>query len=386
MKTSESSPNREFPKSIFVILSTISFLYYSLQLLLNYQRGGNEWKQGDWLINSENGPIRRSFTGDLFIWISDLTGANILVPVIATQILFALLLYVAIVRLIKFDKTNVLLLLALSISFFIFFWTANPQGSGRKEVIAFAAMALIALALRNKSVVLSIVGFLLFSISVLGHEAMILFLPALTAAYILCFNNLRNDTIIHVCFFVSSIASLIAFYFALTNSGSSNVSMICEPLIARGALPEICDGAIKFLENDMKYGMEAVLERVDPYVIFQLLIGYSLALAPAIYVATISSNKKLSFSIIVLSGLPFLPLYVFAVDFGRWVNFHIFSIFFLFAAAMSSKRITFDKPLGARVLILAFLVGALITYSHTRSLILGGAVSRVAGSVISVLN
>ena len=375
----------DFPVFLFAAIATVSFINFSIKIFRDFQSGGNPWKQGDWLINSENGPIRRSFSGDFMIWLSDLFDLHVVTPVVISQILIAFVLYIATYRLVVDDKSRVLALLAFSASFFMFFWVGDPYGAGRKELIAFAAMVLIAIALNYRNQTLAFLGFFLFPVSVLCHEAMILFLPAVAGVYAFYFNKIKSSKLFHICFFLSVSTSLIAFYIALKSSEVSDYTLVCQPLTARGAHPDLCSGAIKWLEHDVNHAMEQVRNMFRYRAPYDFVVGYLVALAPALFVAVVSNNKALSFALIVFSGLPFLPLYAFAVDYGRWISFHSFSVFLLFSSAIASGKLVFEKPIKDRVYITAFTLGAVICHLHVSHIYLGGSVRRLATDAIGFL-
>ena len=71
---------------IAVILGTVLF-YLLYQLFLDFSLGGNNWKQGDWLINELSEPVRRGLFGSAVLRISDVIGLNPLLLLILFQAL-----------------------------------------------------------------------------------------------------------------------------------------------------------------------------------------------------------------------------------------------------------------------------------------------------------
>lgn len=328
--------------------------------------------------------MRRSISGDILIWISDLININILIVVTITQTILITILYFVTYTLIKEDSTGALSLIAMSSSFFLFFWVADPQGSGRKEIITFTAMILISIALRNQSLFILFTGSIIFTISVLTHEAMILFLPVVIAALIIYIDVIEKKIYYNIIFAITAGASLAAFYFALSHPRISDSSVVCQPLIERGAQPEICEGAIEWLEYDLQFGIERVHSFLSAPLFLDLIIGYMVALAPALYLATLSTNRKLAFLMIILSFFPLLPLYLFAIDYGRWISFHLFSIFFLFSIAISSKKIILKRKIGFNTIIAACLISAFFSHNHTMGIYWGGIARRLASDILKL--
>ena len=76
--------------TIFCIGSLLlAALYILQQSVQNYQDGGDLWKQGDWLINSELGPVRRAFLGNIILRISDISNTS---PLLITWLIQVILL------------------------------------------------------------------------------------------------------------------------------------------------------------------------------------------------------------------------------------------------------------------------------------------------------
>lgn len=382
----KGSADLSFVKTIhylFFLIAAISFSFFSISVLNDYFVGGEPYKQGDWLINSENGPVRRALTGDLFIWISDATGLNLLLVVALAQILVAFFLYFLVAILVAGDGTGALVLLALSSAFFIFFWTGDPQGAARKELITFTSMSAMAIAVNRRNSFLLILGAIIFPISVLAHEAMVLFLPVLALVYALSFKEMRDWRAFHIAFALVVALSLVAFVLALINNDTPDFTMVCSPLVERGLSPELCTGAIRWLEGGVTDGVQSVFDRIGLRMVTDLSIGYAVALLPALYVALSSNDIRLALIVTILPGIFFAPLFTFAVDYGRWISFHIFSIFFIFSILLRSHRLSIKRPLSPYAFLIFGIIGALLSHYHTRGLYWGGSVRRMASEFLN---
>ena len=132
------------------VLGATYFLATSLllaNLLRDMLTGGNSWKQADWLVNSEEVFVRRGLFGSGLLRLSDLLAVKPLLLVGALQaILMLALIGATIVAARRSGLTDRVLLLLLSPGFFVLFWAADPQGSLRKEMIVYLALAALALA------------------------------------------------------------------------------------------------------------------------------------------------------------------------------------------------------------------------------------------------
>ena len=268
---------------------------------------------------------------------SDQTGLELLLLVCLTQVLLAALLHAFVLKLVINDESGALMLIALSSSFFVFFWMADQQGSARKELLAFLAMALFVSGLIGRNAFPLVLGSVLFVASIAAHEGMIFFLPILAVAYLIARQSLKDWLLFHVIFALTIVLSVIVFFLALTQSQVSDHMVICQPLLDRGLVESICQGAISWLESDLVSELNYVASTTDLSSMIYLVIGYAIALLPLIYIAMISDNWKMAMSVAIAPLVVFLPLYFVAIDHGRWISFHVFSSFILFALALSAN-------------------------------------------------
>jgi len=87
-------PEPRHKTSIIVgLLAATSAAYVLLHLIRDVWNGGHAWKQGDWLINSENVVVRRSLSGDVILAISDVLDISPLFVVAGVQAALVILLY-----------------------------------------------------------------------------------------------------------------------------------------------------------------------------------------------------------------------------------------------------------------------------------------------------
>ncbi len=367
------------PQRAIDILLTISFLYISLQVLLDYKRGGQPYKQGDWLINNLGGDIRRGHLGSAIIYISDILGSSPLLIVVLIQIITLLVLFITF-RLLTSSISSplVLVLLVISPAIFTIFWVADSGGSVRKELLVFAGLSLCALGTVRKSPVFFWPGVLFLCIGFVSHEAQVLFVP--TFLGILFISGLFKTTpkqAFTACVIVFCAANF-SIYFSLKNSQALDTTLICAPLIERGLDRSICDGAITWLGNDITYGFQRVITRLNPIRLVGFLISYIAALAPFIYLITISRHSMKGVIALFATALPFVPLYIIAVDWGRWMSFHVFSMTILVVCAMKSNKIRLNKEPSSVYIFSLVALSLIVSPKHTIGIRFGGVLERLA--------
>lgn len=385
MHEGERASDNSIPHALLRHVSGIylffSFAYISLRVALDYRAAGNAWKQGDWLINNAAGPVRRGPFGSAIISISDFANLNPLLLVSAIQLaLLAILFFAFLILLAEIRSAPIVLLLAISSAIFTVFWAADPQGSVRKELIAFAGITIYGIGALQKNWALLWLGVALFCVATVAHEAMVLFAPTFLA--IAAFSGLHKESAIQSTISIATVFcfSAFAFIFAIRHSGAEDTAQICAALTARGLNDAICAGAIRWLSYDSAYGFEQVISRVGLRSGGGFLISYAAALAPFAYLIWLSKQRVLMCIALILLALPFVPLYIVAVDWGRWMSFHVFSVTVVFACAIIKNRFEIQRSVNLYYVLSLVSLAVLISPRHTIGVIWGGAV-REAGSI-----
>ena len=344
-----------------------SFLSASFAIVLIYHfwdisAGGNDWKQGDWLINVETTHIRRGLFGSAILRLADLSGipSLYLLGGLQTGLIFAS--YWLLIRLLQgtLPKAAALCLIA-SPGFFVVTWGAEPGFSMRKEVLAFLAIMLALRtigpdATRHKQVFLSL-SCALFGAGVGGHEANVLFLPLLLCVLLVPNPQERSRQIsAAACALFATLALLYVF----ANQNITDIQDVCAPLLQRGYPQSICSGAIAALLDDTSWPMTHLGNIIsDPEAIAKYLLVLALALLPMIAIARTTSQPRRLYLAYALAVLPFLPLYFVAVDYGRWLSLHVVSCAFLLLFFLRSDLAKLEQQVSRRSLVFFVIVGLL---------------------------
>lgn len=373
--------DRPHPQSRAMMLAVDGVLVFclclvALDLVGNLLEGGHHWQQGDWLINSVVQDIRRGPLGSALIFLADLFGQS---PVWTTGVvqlgLLATLGLCLRALLHRLDHPTVALILLASSGLFVFFWAANLPGGLRKELIIFTAIALLLLGLLREDRRLLMFCCLTFTGAVLAHEALVLFVPL--ALGLLVMTHKRGEPWVPLIVLGTVLVAIagVAFLYAMRYPEIGDFVIVCRPLLARGAAPEMCYGAIYWLQFDSGYGAELV--RSDIIAAGQLplfLLGYLAALLPLIWLASRATSPLLWIAIVLAVGLPFAPLFSVAIDWGRWVSFHAFSAVIVLLAGLLTGRLRFAHP-PTPVAAWAFLLfGLLVGPTYLSKLNLGGVI------------
>lgn len=379
-------------------LATAIVLTYLLQ---DYGLGGNAYKQGDWLINIEQAFVRRGILGSALLHLSDALHVDLLLLVVLGQASLLLLLAGCLARVMaKVGDQPLFLLLLFSPAFVILFWANDPQGSLRKELFAYAAFGLVLFALagttsargaaegatRSEAVGhargLLIGATALFAVGMIAHEANLLFLPAfawlLYGAHRTSLLS-RRDLVLTLILLIA-VAALSAAFF-LAHVSLANAAPVCAPLLARGLRQAFCDGAIAWVTRDLHY---AILVTANNWSLaswgFWTVYGATTVLA-FWFSAHFVQHKRLLLMYVV-TALPFLPLFYVALDWGRWMNFHVSTWTFLVLADYLTGRLQQTRLCDDKLLLVLLSSVLPLAPSHMTYLVLPRAVLIIAAAVI----
>lgn len=319
-------------KNIFLltIIYLIAFIYLMHILKILIQFGGIEsaYQQGDWLINNENVIIRRGLFGSLLLNLSDLLSINPLhllglIQGIITFIIYSTLWYIGL----KYKYNDIVFFLLFS-PLFVLFGFNYPFASFRKESLVYLAIMPLLWASfeknRNKNIIFVSISVIIYSVAVFSHEANTFFLPFLILMLYLL--RKKADSTFYIFSLVYSMLALCGILYAKTYSSIENYMIICQPLLNRGLDIHICDGAIKWLSRDLNYAISEIRVRIQSKSLFSFIFSYAVSLLIFLALLKYYFRSKYILLFCVISSLCYLPLYITATEWGRWINYYVFSV------------------------------------------------------------
>jgi hypothetical protein len=279
------------------------------------------------------------------------------------------LILVSLVRFAAAEGPGDRMLLLLLSPGFVLFWGADPESILRKEVLIYAAfLPLILLAGRGRAGKWALAASVAtFALAAAGHEMSVFFLPALVGAILTC---RPRDAASWAAVAAVAGLGLLTFGFALRYPTVPDLALVCDPLVARGLSPAICEGAIAWVGRDIKFAQERLLIQAENPRAWTVVLAYGAALLPFVLALWGRPDARRGLCLLVLAGLPFLPLWFVALDWGRWINAHVAVMVFLVLILQRTGRLPgFAAPLP-RLLFLA-----------TLAVCLGVGMRHVGGSV-----
>lgn len=360
---------------VALCLAALSALILGRQLGLDYLVGGDAFRQGDWLIHADAGPVRRGLFGSALLRIADALGLDPLAAVVALQGLLLGVIALALAPVVwRLTRAPEWWLLFLSPAFIPLFWGADPIGSLRKEVIAFAAFALLlpgflASVGARGLIALSV---LLFALALTGHEALILLSPAYAGLLWLASSHAGLSRGLRLGLIATLALAGIAAAGYTVAFAQAEPGAICAALLERGPGAQFCGGAIGYLEHT---GAEAAAEMSAQLAgsgALMSLVAWALAAAPVLYLVSRHSGAGWVVALFALTVLSVAPLFAVAADWGRWVQLQMISFGCLLAGLALSGRIVPVRQASPRLILIVLVLGAVWSPRHHSGIEEGG--------------
>ena len=299
---------------ILVLLAALALQTRSQWQLI--QVGVQPFLIGDWLISYAGGFVRRGLFGSfLAAATNDVTAA--LTLLFATQTMLYLVIFGIAIRWIIFlpeprDWAVVFLSPA-----FLLFGLGDFGGTHRKEIIALAALFLLAEWVRTgcrSALVLPLVV-LLFTVAVFSHEANAL----LVAPFLVLLRQAHHEQLMTHRAVIGagttlSLTSLVGLITAVFAPGRlRHRTAICDDLLTRGFEEALCGGAISYIGQGSREALLFTASRLPDSAIFVVLALF--AFAPFSLVPWARKHRAL----LVVASAPILPLFFLGIDWGRWI-------------------------------------------------------------------
>ena len=339
---------RLLPYGIWVPFGLLTAVY-TYQIL----SGGHEFKTSDWLINYTAGPIRRGFIGHLLYWVSGL-GLPILWLTYFVQVSCCATLYGLVLKLYGRIQRHGLWLYLLYSPGFLLFSFYQPLGSYRKDILIMALFAFFCYKYATHTLTPLVLGCvaLLYAGAGLSHELSALTVPFFIYMMVVGVRHHRIKPKIAVGYSILLIAIsglTLGFGYRFTPPPHAT-DIVCQSLIERhvdvraNGIRSICGnwvgtGGVMSTADQMAGAIEGIgllpsaamgevaqlYFRSPPYGIGILWCGVYLflGLLPLRWTNYWQPQRIL---VSLLGGLMAGPLFVFAIDWGRWVAILIFML------------------------------------------------------------
>jgi hypothetical protein len=324
------------PLIIWIFFGLFSFRYG-----FEIWNGGNEWKTGDWLINYSDGFIRRGFFGSLMYWLSDF-GVSLLWLTYGIQIAIYSAMFMLVSKLYKTSERSFFWLLILFSPAYLLFPFYDFHGGFRKEILVLTLFAYFSLLYARFSVSNAKIIWIMFFylLAGLSHEITIFVLPFFIYLLWRCFetNQIEVKYAVYFSFGFIFISICLLFLSFLFKGSEYSASVICNSLVQRSLDPNICSGAISALKEDTSSSIQRVIEMFGPHSFSVIQVAF-LAFVPTVFT---SFWKKKLLVLLIVSIVFIAPLFVLAIDWGRWIYILAFMFYCLLLSENVSIRLSFQ--------------------------------------------
>jgi hypothetical protein len=326
-------------KFIFIIVIIMLSICHVALIYKNVILTKDIYTYGDWLISYAGGFVRRGLGGEILIFISNLFGDHLGATTFVLLSALSVATLAGLYQLLRDRLTWIDMALLISPAGLLFPVLA-PGNAGKKDTIVLSLMVLGGVLLsaatrmrRPSELSLGLFAMLLATTAFI-HESVIFYAPALVSLFFLEFAGKGHPRrgLLLCGGILLGLAAILVIISGSTKLKPEVVSAICDRV--NGAAPVNCreDGAIWWLQNDTAYfitqGREMWASGVYPGI---YLVGWTMGLA---YLYFFSSAFQLSATVrahlppamhpvqlhIAAFGLATIPLYVVAIDWGRWFS------------------------------------------------------------------
>jgi hypothetical protein len=351
-----------FVKFLIFIFLIYYFYQFANQVILNVELE-NGYTFGDWLINYEDGGFkRRGISGSFFIWLYDVFGLKIKLTVLGFQMLLNILFVVTFyLILLKRNVSLKYLFLILSPCAFLFF-IVEPGSIGRKELILFSTYSyyLYRLSFANRTIWEVFYPFLvILPLSILFHEIYFFYAPFFIVPLFTTDNlrfTLKSKLQVIVVFSFISLLTMSLLYFFGGEINQGNSFQILE---TRGISPNMQNlknmGILTWNDNfdKLKYFIDNGYHKY----FFSLLIGFIIFYTYSIF-GNLNLSPKEFLYVFVFTFIISLPVYILAIDWGRWINiqFILTLVFFGYATKSEPRFVVSTKKYSMLFIIGSFLL------------------------------
>ena len=338
---------------------SIAFLIFSFVFILiklySFCLDNNGWIIGDWLINYVDGGFkRRGLSGSLFFLMQNFTGFQLNVLINAVLVVLYLLFLYFVISILWVKKINIFFFsLLLSPLTFLFYYN-DSLIIGRKEIIIFLIYVYFLHALLKKKLTTRKEWIICFFITIatLFHEMMFLYIPYFIITLYLDTSKIELKR--YAKYFIASFVPVLLILLMGKHVNEGNTFQI---LLNRGIDLRYKVGMLTWPDdfNVINY-IKANWSSYSLYLIsFLICLGHF-----SFYLLVVDNKKMLELlSFFVISILYSIPLFLMAIDWGRWFHIHFTLFMLLLLSLLPNKNDVFSihkKVANKYYLILFFII------------------------------
>ena len=363
--------NRIKPELLFIYIGLFVYFIFSAIFLIEKSKVGSDYAISEMIINYNGGFTRRGFLGQIFYFLHDYLNFDLNNVIVFFQILFSgfyTILLFFLFKKIK-QKINKLDVLILFLPTLLFYPLYELESLGRKEILIFISFSFLVLQGKNISLIITLIfSLLILPFIVLTWEIFVLYLPFYFLIFYIQYNvkNFIESLKILLIFFPAIIAFIFIWLNPIDKEGHE---IMCKTIKCTGyGAPNFLLTTNVYFDGWIHGWMHEKASIINYFRYFVFLI---ISLLP-FYIFSIDSriikknlylfhNFKYFHQIIIILFLFPILLYLYALDWGRWINIfitltYITMIFFKIVNFTEHKNFKiFDKINNFYLAILFFI-------------------------------
>ena len=334
-----------------ILLFSCFIIFYAIFNLYFKQNAGNDTSISEWLINYNGGFTRRGLGGEINIFISNIFDISLRSAIFYLQSLLHIIFIVFLYFYLKNFYLNIFQIFALFSPLFLIYPISEIESLGRKEILLLISF-IISIHLTNKKFSAKLFNYQIlisFPILCLIWEQVVLFAP-FYVVLIVYKNNLKTfKSSLKYSFFIFT-PSIVTFLLIFNNPLSmEGHKMMCEFL--QNEFNERCYmSAVLLVQNTIYFDtlhIHTSAKFFPDYFRYLLvfIIGFGflhLSLITNHFTGKenfISAHFKPIYLFFLLY-LPVVPLFVFGLDWGRWINIMYSLSIMLYFYLLKNSHIT----------------------------------------------
>jgi hypothetical protein len=326
-----------------------------------------QWVVADWLVTYAPGFVRRGLSGQLLFAVSEAfsTPANTVVrwAIVAVYLVFAVAMAVLLWRKRLTFWWLVLALSPASVPFSLY----NPAAVGRKEGLLVAAFAVWALWLGRRP--LSPMTGALFGLAAVAltlmHEVFAFYAPYFVLVAYLTEARHEDGRAWRWSALVPA-GALVGLAAVLASTATLDDPTLCARLVGAGAPMRVCEGLFDYQQAPAASALAAGLSLPPRALGMAAAAAAAIVLLP-LWCFALANVEAAAHRRVLLGGCAFAmiwsaPLFLVAVDWGRWIAIHAVLTTVLCAALLPQRARPPALRAGLRPLAAA-VAGALLLAS-----------------------
>jgi hypothetical protein len=321
------SRSKFFDAFVFFLISIffIAIFIIETKQLIIWADPPQGWIIGDWLWNYNDGFVRRGLSGELYLKFQEFSGIGAVTSILATQIILLAFVLAGTLFMATRSKLGLYSPLLLTVPSGLLLPVLDPSAAGRKEYLIYTLFLLWIFALMSSdyvSIKLYVISFFMF-ITLLMHESLSFFIPYFM---LIAFIMYRHERISKNLWYQSLALNLFSGTIGLlllTMNNAVNSNKLCQKITDAGISPISCDGSISWPQRSLTDAIDFTFEHAIANSFFK---GYSIAavgvlISFALVISKLENGKFLAIMLPV-NVLFSIPLFLVAIDWGRWISIH----------------------------------------------------------------